>query len=205
MTEAVFSQALDEIYGVFARAVPAGNIRSVLWDRVREIPDVAVPGIVDRICDMERLPGNLAREFRAGWADWRSAHPEKIVRQTCHACGSVGVRYCWVRNPANGNWHSFVTSCPVCDPVAPSLRDLERRGVVIMPVDYPGGVAAFERDRGFAGTVAEAHAQKGAVRSGGGRSAILDCVGSDQRQDARRMAHLPAAERDAYAAAAEQF
>ena len=205
MTEAVFSQALDEIYGVFAKAVPKGNIRSVLWDRVREIPDVAVPGIVDRICDLERLPGNMAREFRAGWADWRSAHPEKIVRQTCHACGSVGVRYCWVRNPASGNWHGFVASCPVCDPAAPSLRELERRGVVIMPVDYPGGVLRFAADRGFAGPVAEVSDLQGDVRSGGGRSAIMGCVGADQRQDARRMAHLPAMERDAHAAAAERF
>lgn len=149
MTEATFEQALDEIFGVFARSTPTGNVRSVLWDRVREIPDVAVPAIVDRICDLERLPGNLSREFRAGWSDWRAAHPERILRRECSACNSVGVRYCWARHPESGTWHSFVTPCPACDPVAVPLRDLERRGVVIMPTGYSGGPCAFERDRGF--------------------------------------------------------
>lgn len=149
MTDATFAQALDEICGVFARAVPAGNIRSVLWERVREIPDVAVPGIVDRICDMERLPSNLAREFRAGWADWRASHPERIIRHICPECGGVGVRYCWARHPDSGSWHSFVASCPACDPVAMPLRDLERVGVVVMPVGYPGGPCAFAHDKGF--------------------------------------------------------
>lgn len=193
MTEATFSQALDEIFGVFARAVPTGNVRSVLWDRVREIPDVAVPDIVDRICDLERLPGNLAREFRAGWSDWRAAHPERIVRHDCHACGNVGVRYCWARHPDSGEWHGFVTPCPACDHVASPLASLERRGVVIMPTDYPGGPCAFERDRGFFPHQATAGKPDADGPTG---FSLLACVGTYPRPDARRLAHLPPVERD---------
>lgn len=195
MTEQVFSQALEEIHGVFGRAVPTGNVRSVLWDRVREIPDVAVPGIVDRICDMERLPGNLSREFRAGWADWRASHPERILRRVCQECGNVGVRYCWARHPDSGKWHGFVTSCPACDPVAMPLRDLERRGVIVMPTDYPGGPCAFERDKGFSHHQARERTAGKAVGHEAAADALLDCVGTYLRPDARRSAHLPPEER----------
>lgn len=196
MTDAVFVQALEEIHGVFGRAVPTGHVRSVLWDRVREIPDVAVPGIVDRICDMERLPGNLSREFRQGWADWRASHPERILRRVCPECGGVGVRYCWARHPDSGQWHGFVTSCPVCDPVAVPLRDLERAGVAVMPLGYPGGPCAFERDRGFLPRQgAKRTAAKAGVNGGAASEALLDCVGTYPRPDARRSAHLPPEER----------
>lgn len=197
MTEHVFSQALEEIHGVFARSVPTGNIRSVLWDRVREIPDVAVPGIVDRICDMERLPGNLSREFRQGWADWRASHPERILRRVCPECGGVGVRYCWAKHPDSGKWHGFVATCPACDTVAVPLRDLERRGVVIMPLGYPGGPCAFERDRGFLPRQQAKRTPEGKAGGYGGAAseALLDCVGTYPRPDARRSAHLPPEER----------
>lgn len=196
MTETVFSQALEEIHGVFGRAVPTGNIRSVLWDRVREIPDVAVPGIVDRICDMERLPGNLSREFRQGWADWRASHPERIIRRICPECGGVGVRWCWARHPDSGAWHGFVTACPACDPVAVPLRELERAGVVVMPSGYPGGPCAFARDRGFS---SRPGARRRTAGADGGHDAaseaLLDCVGTYPRPEARRSAHLPPEER----------
>ena len=107
----------------------------------------------------------------------------------------MGVRYCWAKHPDSGKWHGFVSSCPACDPVAVPLRDLERRGVAVMPLGYPGGPCAFERDKGFFPRPSAARTAGKAGGHGTEAEALMDCVGTYPRPDARRSAHLPPEER----------
>lgn len=189
MREPIFTDAVAEIYATFGRAVPAGAIRDTLFDRTSHIPDEAAPYIVERICDLDRLPQNMSREFRNAWADWRARNPTRIVRPDCPACGNSGVRHCWGPDE-RGRWRHFCAPCPACrsgdeDP-AVSLPDLERRGALVMPVDYSGGPVAYDRDRGLDCLWPVA------LNTAMPRAEMR--VGVDMRPDGRRTAHLPEGE-----------
>ena len=195
MTNAIFQDMLHTIYATFGRSVPSQDIRDVLYGRVREIPDEVCAHIVERICDQERLPQNMSREFRNAWADWRAKNPTRILRPDCPACRNTGVRDVWGPD-GHAGWRRFVVPCPVCQSedggVPASLRDLERRGCLLMPPDYPGGPVAFDRDNRLG------RLWPAGLNTASPRAQMR--VGVDMRPDERRAAHLPEQERGENAA-----
>ena len=195
MTNAIFQDMLHTIYATFGRSVPSQDIRDVLYGRVAGIPDEVAACIVERICDLERLPQNMSREFRNAWADWRAKNPTRIIRPDCPACGNIGVRHLWGRDE-RGRWRAFSVPCPACQSgdgsVPVPLRELERHGALVMPPDYPGGPVAFDRDNGLN------YLWPADLDTASPRTEMR--VGVDMRPDARRTAHLPELEREENAA-----
>lgn len=197
MRAQIFNDAIAEIFATFGRGVPTGTVRDTLFDRTRHIPDEAVPYIVERVCDLERLPQNMSREFRNAWADWRARHPARILRPDCPACRNTGVRHVWGQDE-QGEWRHCVVPCPACQdgndgvPVV-SLRALERGGALVMPVNYPGGPVAFDRDNALG------RLWPVGLDTASPRAQLR--VGVDMRPDQRRVAHLPEQERPEHAAA----
>ena len=196
MKRETFQSGLDQIYDIFSGSRRPSSEAKVTWfGRLQHIPEEAVAFIVERICDMERLPANMTLAWKNLWSDWRAANPSRIIRPYCQACGNAGARFLWAP-AADGGWRNFSVPCPACQssesqpPV--SLQELEEQGCVIMPVDYSGGQVAFDRDKGF-GCLwplgMDISTPRREMR-----------VGVTLRQDYKRLRHLPENEREDYRA-----
>lgn len=193
MRQEKFNALLRQVYATFGRTPPVSDVRDVIWDKIRDVPDEAVPFMADQLCNRDELPRNVARALTEAWGAWKSANPARIVREHCPHCLDEGVFHCWAQEPGNGRWHKFAVPCPYCQTpedgsrVPADLRAMKAAGVDIMPPDYAGGPVAYDRWRGY-GCLWPADLDTGTPRP-------QMRVGVDMRQDARRVRHLPAAER----------
>jgi hypothetical protein len=105
------------------------------------------------VSDCNVLPANLGKACRDAWNAYCAANPD-AVRQHRPAC-----RYCY----GNGGWTyfkvdngktwQFWSQCPHCtveDPKSKAPRKTPRQlmdeGALVVPSDYPGGVARFRMD-----------------------------------------------------------
>jgi hypothetical protein len=166
MTYDNFLQALRRISAAFGRVIPAGAPLDTIWERAQSIPDEAVEYIVNRIRNEERLPSNPGLHFSRGWEAWMQDNPQRIAKMTCPVGCKAGYRDLW-RRDEEGKWRHYVSPCPECSPsavVAPSVRQLEESGAVVMPVNYPGGPAGFDRDNKFYAIYPEPRAEQEQAR-----------------------------------------
>lgn len=193
MRQEKFDGMLRQVYATFGRTPPVGDVRAVIWDKIRDVPDEAAPFLADQLCNRDELPRNVARALSEAWGAWKSANPARIVREHCPHCLDDGVFHCWAQEPGNGRWHKFAVPCPYCQTpedgsrVPADLRAMKAAGVDIMPPDYAGGPVAYDRWRGY-GYLWPADLDTGTPRP-------QMRVGVDMRQDARRVRHIPARER----------
>lgn len=193
MRQEKFNALLRQVYATFGRTPPVSDVRDVIWDKIRDVPDEAVPFMADQLCNRDELPRNVARALTEAWGAWKSANPARIVREHCPHCLDEGVFHCWAQEPGNGRWHKFAVPCPYCQTpedgsrVPADLRAMKAAGVDIMPPDYAGGPVAYDRWRGY-GCLWPADLDTGTPRP-------QMRVGVDMRQDARRVRHIPARER----------
>ena len=138
-----FDDLIRQVYATFGRAMPNGDVKAVIWDKVRDVPDEAVPFLADQLCNRDELPRNVARALSEAWGAWKSANPARIVREHCPHCLDEGVFHCWAQEPGNGRWHKFAVPCPYCQtpedgsrvPAACLLQQLpeHRTGDVALP------------------------------------------------------------------------
>ena len=193
MRQEQFNALLRQVYATFGRTPPVSDVRDVIWDKIRDVPDEAVPFMADQLCNRDELPRNVARALTEAWGAWKSANPARIVREHCPHCLDEGVFHCWAQEPGNGRWHKFAVPCPYCQTpedgsrVPADLRAMKAAGVDIMPPDYAGGPVAYDRWRGY-GCLWPADLDTSTPRP-------QMRVGVDMRQDARRVRHIPARER----------
>ena len=193
MRQEKFNALLRQVYATFGRTPPVSDVRDVIWDKIRDVPDEAVPFMADQLCNRDELPRNVARVLTEAWGAWKSANPARIVREHCPHCLDEGVFHCWAQEPGNGRWHKFAVPCPYCQTpedgsrVPADLRAMKAAGVDIMPPDYAGGPVAYDRWRGY-GCLWPADLDTSTPRP-------QMRVGVDMRQDARRVRHIPARER----------
>lgn len=193
MRQEKFDGMLRQVYATFGRTPPVGDVRAVIWDKIRDVPDEAAPFLADQLCNRDELPRNVARALTEAWGAWKSANPARIVREHCPHCLDEGVFHCWAQEPGNGRWHKFAVPCPYCQTpedgsrVPADLRAMKAAGVDIMPPDYAGGPVAYDRWRGY-GCLWPADLDTSTPRP-------QMRVGVDMRQDARRVRHIPARER----------
>lgn len=193
MRQEKFNALLRQVYATFGRTPPVSDVRDVIWDKIRDVPDEAVPFMADQLCNRDELPRNVARALTEAWGAWKSANPARIVREHCPHCLDEGVFHCWAQEPGNGRWHKFAVPCPYCQTpedgsrVPADLRAMKAAGVDIMPPDYAGGPVAYDRWRGY-GCLWPADLDTSTPRP-------QMRVGVDMRQDARRVRHIPARER----------
>lgn len=184
---------IRQVYATFGRGIPSGDVKSVIWDRVREIPDEATQFIADKICNRDDLPRNMSKAILDAWAEWRAANPSRIVREHCPHCLDVGAFHCWAKEPKSGKWHKYAVPCPYCQTpadgsrVPADLRAMREAGVDIMPPDFNGGPVEYDRNKGY-GCLWPVDMDTSTPRE-------KMKVGVDMRQDSRRVQHLPAAER----------
>lgn len=150
MTEQTFSHVMRTVYAAFGRTDPQGEIRSAIWLRVNHIPDEAAGWIATKLCDEERLPANMGRALLQAWNAWLIEHPERFApTEDCPDC-ECGWLECW--SERDGKWRHWVAPCPHCranDGPMETRKQLEARGVAVMPAGYYGGPLAFDRDSGF--------------------------------------------------------
>lgn len=188
-----FDDLIRQVYATFGRAMPNGDVKAVIWDKVRDVPDEAVPFLADQLCNRDELPRNVARALTEAWGAWKSANPARIVREHCPHCLDEGVFHCWAQEPGKGRWHKFAVPCPYCQTpedgsrVPADLRAMKAAGVDIMPPDYAGGPVAYDRWRGY-GCLWPVELDTSTPRP-------QMRVGVDMRQDDRRVRHIPARER----------
>ncbi|MDY6233288.1 MAG: hypothetical protein SPI23_01240 [Desulfovibrio sp.] len=199
MTPETFSAMLLEIYPCFGRQTPAGDVRAVIERKLRDVPDEAWRYMADQICSRDDLPRNMAKALLDAWGAWKSANPDRIVREYCPHCRDKAVFHCWAWDERKACWHTFAIPCPYCQAqgggrIHPSPAELGARktqdgrpAALVMPPDYPGGPVAFDRDKRL-GCLWPAGLDTGTPRP-------QMRVGVDMQQDARRLRHLPAAER----------
>lgn len=193
MRQEKFNALLRQVYATFGRTPPVSDVRDVIWDKIRDVPDEAVPFMADQLCNRDELPRNVARALSEAWGAWKSANPARIVREHCPHCLDEGVFHCWAQEPGNGRWHKFAVPCPYCQTpedgsrVPADLRAMKAAGVDIMPPDYAGGPVAYDRWRGY-GCLWPVDLDTGTPRP-------QMRVGVDMRQDGRRVRHIPARER----------
>lgn len=182
MTEQVFSHLLGTVYATFGRPAPQGDIRAVIWLRVKHIPDEACGRIAAELCDEDRLPPNMGRAVVRAW-NARTDRP--AGQEGCPDCGD-GWLDCW--SACGGRWRHWVAPCPRCrarDGSAETRSGLAARGVTVMPAGYGGGPVQFDKDRGF-GVLWRPSAQGGNL--------CWDGVVPDMRPDRRRLRALSEAE-----------
>ena len=151
MQDQTFRDAIEVIYATFGKAIPSsGAIHNAIRSRAISIPDEAVPWIVAKICDEAMIPQNLGRAFAQGWEAWQVEHPQRVIKFQCRAGCDHGFLNCFWHNGTR--WTHCVSPCPECQgnkgPV-PSRRELEERGIVVMPDGFKGGAFAFDRQNGF--------------------------------------------------------
>lgn len=193
MRQEKFNALLRQVYATFGRTPPVSDVRDVIWDKIRDVPDEAVPFMADQLCNRDELPRNVARALSEAWGAWKSANPARIVREHCPHCLDEGVFHCWAQEPGNGRWHKFAVPCPYCQTpedgsrVPADLRAMKAAGVDIMPPDYAGGPVAYDRWLGY-GCLWPVDLDTGTPRP-------QMRVGVDMRQDGRRVRHIPARER----------
>lgn len=193
MRQEKFDGMLRQVYATFGRTPPVGDVRAVIWDKIRDVPDEAAPFLADQLCNRDELPRNVARALTDAWGAWKSANPARIVREHCPHCLDEGVFHCWAQEPGNGRWHKFAVPCPYCQTpedgsrVPADLRAMKAAGVDIMPPDYAGGPVAYDRQRGY-GCLWPVELDTSTPRP-------QMRVGVDMRQDDRRVRHIPARER----------
>lgn len=147
MKDTTFNACIKRLFGRFNRKAPDDDdVRQDAWDAVKHIPDEAVPWIMGKLLDSDKLPMNWVREFRALWDSWRSNNPEKCSKtqqggtRGCQFCDGGELHVCFERN---GQWYTACAPCGHCSPFLPgsiTTAAAQARGcVVIQPyVDEAG-------------------------------------------------------------------
>lgn len=147
-----FAGMMEEIYAAFGRATPSERVVSLTYARVSHIPMEACKSIVDRICEMDKLPANVGLEVLRGWDAWCAQHPERVSPKThCPDCDSTGVWHIWMPIET-GRVHAYVVPCPTCQPdsiASLSAHAIRQLGGDIMPRRYPGGPVGYDRDKQY--------------------------------------------------------
>lgn len=191
MRRDVFATIIDRIYSTFGRTSPVGNVLTVIWSRAQDIPDEAAVAVADRICDEDRLPGNMGKAMYAGWLDWMERNPSRITNKSgCEQCDD-GWMHCWshTHGYADNRLLYWLAPCATCRPQADGASTasaLTARKVLVMPAHYPGGALFFDRDNGL-GVLYVLNGAQGDLS--GKRPNV-----TDMRRDMRRFSGLSEAE-----------
>ena len=146
MKDTTFNACIKRLFGRFNRKSPEdAEVLQDAWDATKHIPDEAVPWIMGKLLDLDKMPTNWVREFRSLWDSWRSNNPEKCAKgqqsaRGCNYCDGGELYVCFERS---GNWYTASAPCGHCSPFLPgsiTTAAAQARGyVVIQPyVDTNG-------------------------------------------------------------------
>lgn len=149
-----FKPEIRNIYAAHGKSAPSDTVVLAVWDRVKDFPDAFMAWAAARLRDEEKLPPNVGLELERNlYPAWRAETGQP--RQRRHCCPDCdpqmpGFFYVW-RLETGGYVRCGVQRC-LCnnDPAfgampAASKAHAARNGGIVMPRDFAGGPAAFER------------------------------------------------------------
>lgn len=152
MNEGAFRNSMNRIFAAHAKAPPSRAAIDAVWYRVAEFPDAFMDWAAAKLCDYEKLPGNLGYEIKGMYSQWRSETGQP--RQERHCCPDCdrqipGFFYWWQRDEsghvASGMCRCLCNNDPSLDPMPrKSKAQAEREGMVVMPKGNQGSPAGFE-------------------------------------------------------------
>lgn len=145
MTKMEFADFCSDLVEYFGRASQISERRLELWyGQCHYVPGEALGWIKDRMFrEMDRLPTNLPKAIRQGWAAWQEAHPSRLAAEEDVQCNAEGCCGGWihVRNPETGC--DAVAMCDQCavrrrlttegSPYLDNAADLRAKGWEIKP------------------------------------------------------------------------
>lgn len=154
MNNMAFKNELRSIFAAHGKVAPSEAIVMAVWKRVESFPDAFMVWASSHLADYEKLPSNLGLELAKGlYPRWRAETDQAPVRrQCCPDCDSQmpGFFYAWRKDEA-GRLNSFLCRC-LCnaDPALGNMPQMSkgyagRQGLTVMPADWQGGPAGFER------------------------------------------------------------
>lgn len=166
----------------------------VWWELCKDVPEgQPLDWVRRRLLEAENCPRNLGAEVGRLWSAWREAHPEMCVNtpKKCPDCDEPGLIYVWTAqkpDPETGEipYRRSMAMC-ACHPsrAGKSKREIIASGGLVMPGDFKGGPANFEKENGLR-TFPEQR---------GPRKPFLARIGMDLTPNPKRFRHLPENER----------
>ena len=184
MTRLDFTDWLNSLYGTFGKNKPASHVLESTFRRVETLPDGFFAYAMERLEDRESLPANLGLELRhVLWPEYlqhnpglQARHVEQIGCINCRHSRMPGIL--WAKDDAG---HVYAFPC-VCNTL-PSLAHLRH------------WTKAQLQGAGFSLDVFPVTASASRPQKVPGLGDVIDAAARERTQ------HLPAREREAYAAA----
>lgn len=192
LTQSAFDEALHMIFDPFGKPCPKFDSahRAAIYEKCSHMSDRAVLWAAETISNGEKIPANLGAAVCNLHTRWLETNPDEARKHkpcsTCHGNLWLDV---WRQN--GNSWRHGVSRCPACHG-GPPVHELERDGVVVMPVGYKGGALLFDRDHGYGAlypvnTIAAARTRYSGIAS--------KALRLDMRPDTKRLAAMSDDER----------
>lgn len=152
MTYDEFKSALNDIFNHFQAKKPDNATLNIWFEQVEKLPaGEPLSFIGDRIRDLDSLPKNIPKAFKAGWNEWLNANQNRIAKQRldaktkCGHCGGSGLIH--FSGDDHGIKYQHVCRCQQCrnweDQVSGDLpaytkEHLQQRGYQVIEAPRSG-------------------------------------------------------------------
>ena len=114
-----FGDAIGNIYSYFQVKIPDDGVKSIWFESVKHIQSgPALRQIVKTIQDLDNLPKNMPKAFKAAWQTWLNSNPEQAeklrekYKSHCDYCGGTGFIYS-KKKELEVNYN-YISRCPKC-------------------------------------------------------------------------------------------
>ena len=153
-------ELLGLIYSLFGKKAPerGSAIENTIVLCTGQVPDSLMGYIFEIFQRQDSMPQNLSKAILGAWETWQMENPRAVYRESCRTCGGEGGFDCW--QPDGEKVRHFFAFCPACQRhreghLYLTPKQWKARGVLVMPVGYPGGKLAFETENGIREAVEE--------------------------------------------------
>lgn len=109
-----FTSTIGDLFAYFQTKQPQQRFVALWWEEVKFIPGgEPLRWIRSHLQGMDRLPRNIAKAFKSAWLEYKTAHPEAVVRRNqptkCPSCGGIG--FLFFRDAAGIRRVAFCADC----------------------------------------------------------------------------------------------
>jgi len=118
MTRGILDYFISSVFAAFNKPKANGEVRKHLSERLGDIPDEAVPWILEKIEVEEKFPPNLVLTTKKLWSSWLASHPDKRAEAEEGKCplGCDNGSFSAWKQDAAGVWTQYAFDCPNCRP-----------------------------------------------------------------------------------------
>ena len=120
MRNELFQSTVADLYEFFNyNRKPSPRSLSLVFNRVKHIPDKAVPWIQEQMeSDYDTIPRNLGKAFHYWWVKWQERHPEakEVFKPVpCDECHGKGLIWFSKHNDEAGCRFQYCGRCAKCE------------------------------------------------------------------------------------------